>query len=109
MPDYGLCEIKHVAECYVTFKCCVGRCVSFVRDIEKHNGMYRNKTKHINTCNIYTLTEKILSTPSFGGEVKPSVPRRRFTACKRSLNLRGSLNLGKIIGNFLAHSSTFRC
>jgi hypothetical protein len=26
--------------------------------------------------------EKILSTPSFGGEVKPSVP---FTACKRSL------------------------
>ena len=26
--------------------------------------------------------EKILNTPSFGGEVKPSVPRR-FTACKR--------------------------
>ena len=31
--------------------------------------------------------EKILSTPSFGGEVKPSVPYRRFTACKRSLNV----------------------
>ena len=31
--------------------------------------------------------EKILSTPSFGGEVKPSVPCRRFTACKRSLNV----------------------
>ena len=30
--------------------------------------------------------EKILSTPSFGGEVKPSVPCRRFTACKRFLN-----------------------
>ena len=29
--------------------------------------------------------EKILSTPSFGGEVKPSVPCRRFTACKRTL------------------------
>ena len=29
--------------------------------------------------------EKILSTPSFGGEVKPSVPCRRFAACKRSL------------------------
>ena len=29
---------------------------------------------------------KILSTPSFGGEVKPSVPCRRFAACKRSLN-----------------------
>jgi len=34
--------------------------------------------------------------PSFGGEVKPSVPFRRFAACKRSLNLRGSRNSGKI-------------
>jgi len=39
--------------------------------------------------------EKILSTPSFGGEIKPSVPCRRFAACKRSLNLRGSRNLVK--------------
>ena len=31
--------------------------------------------------------EKFLSTPSFGGEVMPSVPCRRFTACKRSLNV----------------------
>jgi hypothetical protein len=31
--------------------------------------------------------EKILSTPSFGGKVKPSVPCRRFAACKRSLNV----------------------
>ena len=31
--------------------------------------------------------EKILSTPSFGGEVKPSVPCRRFAACKISLNV----------------------
>ena len=30
---------------------------------------------------------KIFSAPSFGGEVKPSVPCRRFTACKRSLNV----------------------
>jgi len=29
--------------------------------------------------------KNILSTPSFGGEVKPSVPCRSFTACKRSL------------------------
>jgi len=36
--------------------------------------------------------EKILSTPSFGGEVKPSVLRRRFAAFKRSLNV------GKITG-----------
>jgi hypothetical protein len=29
--------------------------------------------------------KKIPSTPSFGGEVKPAVPCRRFAACKRSL------------------------
>jgi len=29
----------------------------------------------------------MLSTPSFGGEVKPSVPCRRFAACKKSLNV----------------------
>jgi hypothetical protein len=31
--------------------------------------------------------KKITSTPSFGGEVKPAVPCRRFTACKRPLNV----------------------
>jgi hypothetical protein len=31
--------------------------------------------------------EKIPSTPSFRGEVKPAVPCRRFAACKRSLNV----------------------
>jgi hypothetical protein len=31
--------------------------------------------------------EKIPSTSSFGGEVKPAVPCRRFTACKISLNV----------------------
>jgi hypothetical protein len=29
--------------------------------------------------------DKIHSMPSFGGEVKPLVPCRRFTACKRTL------------------------
>ena len=43
-------------------------------------------------------TEKILSTSSFGGEVKPSVPCLRFTACKRSLNV-----TWKIHRPFLAH------
>jgi hypothetical protein len=33
------------------------------------------------------LGETILSTPSFGGEVKPSVSCRIFTACERSLNV----------------------
>ena len=31
--------------------------------------------------------KKILNTPSFGREVKPFIPCRRFTACKRSLNV----------------------
>jgi hypothetical protein len=34
--------------------------------------------------------EKILSTPPFGGEVKPSAPCRRFAARKRSQKWRGS-------------------
>ena len=43
--------------------------------------------------------EKILSTPSFGGEVKPSVPCRRFAACKGSQELCGSQILDKICRN----------
>ena len=38
------------------------------------------------SCRIFQ-GEKILSTPSFGREVKSFVPCRRFTACKRSLNV----------------------
>ena len=48
--------------------------------------------------------EKILSTPSFGWEVKPSVPCRRFTACKRFLNATWESGIsGKIHRPFLAH------
>ena len=48
--------------------------------------------------------EKILSTPSFGGEVKPSVPCCRFTACKRFLNATWKSGIsGKIQRPFLAH------
>jgi hypothetical protein len=43
--------------------------------------------------------EKILSTPSFGGDVKPPVPCRRFATCKRSLELRGSRILDGICRN----------
>jgi hypothetical protein len=32
-----------------------------------------------------------LNMPSFGWEVKPSVPHRNFAACKRTQQLRGSL------------------
>jgi hypothetical protein len=55
--------------------------------------------------------EKILSTPSFGGEVKPSVPCRRFAACKRFLELLGSRILGQNLSEYFSptKSSTFRC
>ena len=52
--------------------------------------------------------EKILSTPSFGGEVKPSVPCRRFAACERSLNGVEVVISAKLPDNILAHSFTFR-
>jgi hypothetical protein len=42
---------------------------------------------------------KILSTPSFRGEVKPSVPCHRFAACKRSLELHGRRILDRICWN----------
>ena len=51
--------------------------------------------------------EKILSTPSFGGEVKPSVPCRRFAACKRSLN-GVEVVISAKLPDILAHSSHFR-
>ena len=48
--------------------------------------------------------EKIPSTPSFGGEVKPYVPCRRFTTCKRFLNVTWKSGIsGKIHRPFLAH------
>jgi hypothetical protein len=46
--------------------------------------------------------EKILSTTSFGGEVKPSVPCRRFAACKRSLKSRGTRYFRPHYRTFLA-------
>jgi len=48
--------------------------------------------------------EKILSTPSFRAEVKPSVPCRRFAARKRSLNWRGSRNFRQNYRSILAHT-----
>ena len=52
--------------------------------------------------------EKILSTPSFRGEVKPSVPCHSFTACGRSLNVTWKSAFRQNYRTFLAHSSTFR-
>ena len=49
------------------------------------------------------------NNPSFGGEVKPSVPCRKFTACKRTQKWRGSRHFRQNSRQFLVHSSTFRC
>jgi hypothetical protein len=52
--------------------------------------------------------EKILSTPPFGWEVKPSVPCRKFAAYKRSPNGVEVVISAKLPDNILAHISTFR-
>jgi len=52
--------------------------------------------------------KKFLSTPSFRGKVKPSVPSRSFTACKRSLNVTCKSAFRQNSRTFLAHSSAFR-
>ena len=46
---------------------------------------------------------------SFGGEVKPSVPCRKFTAWKRTQKCRKNRHFRQNSRQFLAHSSTFRC
>ena len=55
--------------------------------------------------------EKILSTPTFGGEVKPSVPCRRFTACKRSQNVTWKSGIFRKNSSAISRpcSSTFGC
>ena len=47
--------------------------------------------------------EKILSAPSFRVEVKPSVPCRRFAACKRSLNVAWKSTFRQNYRTILAH------
>jgi hypothetical protein len=53
--------------------------------------------------------ENIFSTPSFGGEVKPSVPCRALQHVKEPKSDVEVATFGKILGHFLAHISTFRC
>jgi hypothetical protein len=53
--------------------------------------------------------EKILSTPSFGGEVKPSVSCRALRHVKERKSDVEVATFGKISRPFLTHSSTFRC
>jgi len=51
----------------------------------------------------FLRAKKILSMPSFGGEVKPSVPCRRFVACKRSLNVAWKSTFRQNYRTILAH------
>jgi len=54
------------------------------------------------------MAKKSSARSSFGGEVKPSVPCRSFTACKRSLNVTCKAAFRQNYRTFLAHSFTFR-
>jgi hypothetical protein len=54
------------------------------------------------SCRIFK-GEKILSTPSFGGEVRPLVPCRRFAACKRTLNVAWKSTFRQNYRTVLAH------
>jgi hypothetical protein len=50
---------------------------------------------------IFRAKKKIHSMPSFGGKVKPSVPSRRFAACKRTLQFPWKSNCRlNLIGHF---------
>jgi hypothetical protein len=52
----------------------------------------------------FKLGVKFLNTPSFGRAVKPSVPCRRFTTCKRPLNATWKSGIsGKIHRPFHVH------
>ena len=50
--------------------------------------------------------EKILSTPSFWGEVMPSVPCCRFTACKSSLNVTWKSGICRQNSSAISHPSS---
>jgi hypothetical protein len=52
VPDDGSCELKHIAQYYVTLKCRVGQCILVLCDTEKHDEIYQNK---INTMSFSSL------------------------------------------------------
>jgi hypothetical protein len=56
----------------------------------RHRTNLCNRTQGEHLSRRIFWAKKILSMPSFGGEVKPSVPCRSFAACKRTQQLRGS-------------------
>jgi hypothetical protein len=73
---------------------CLGR-MSATRS-DRNVAVFYRTSGSMSVCIISTC---VYCTPSFGGEVKPSVPCRKFAACKRSLELRGNRILGQIFLN----------
>ena len=68
--------------------------------------LFSDVTRRLTT---HTSLQPICVTlPSFGGEVKPSVPCRSFTACKRYINVTFKSAFRQNSRTFLALSSTFR-
>jgi hypothetical protein len=57
---------------------------------------------------IFRAKKKTPSISSIGGELKPSITCRSFTACKRSLNVTWRSAFRQNYQALLAHSSTFR-
>jgi len=69
--------------------CCVNNARLLIMDKERGSVLvFSTQVRGIKPgrSRLIFQNEKILSTPFFGGEVKPSVPCRRFTACKRILD-----------------------
>ena len=92
------CRMNTYIHTYMRFRWSRGSVLDFgtqFRGFEVGYGFFRAK--------------KILSTPFFGGEVKPSVPCRGFVACKRSLKKAWkSLLSAKFVGHFSPNSSNPR-
>jgi hypothetical protein len=65
--------------CFVTKHSFCGLVVSMLASGTQDRGFEPGRNRRI------FGGEKILSMPSFGGKVNPSVPCRRFAACKRTL------------------------
>jgi len=86
LPCWYVCILTVIKWCVRRLRWSIGSVLAFGSNPAEAVGFLRAK-------------KKILSTPSFGGEVKPSVPCRRYAACKRSLELRGSRILDEICRN----------
>ena len=80
-------------------------CQWFFVDIPVYNAKISGKKNVVNNKEV-SSDLRVRFAFAFGGEVKPSVPCRRFTACKRFLNASGSRAFqAKEVGHFRQNSS----